>query len=270
MSTAPSFSSRAIPERWIQIVEAIVNAPYAWSTPDDVIEATGIDEEALIDELADMDIEGWIDVWERPDGLVVTLSVLAAKRFGCHLIEIDPPRTLRWAREGEAEPPPQVTRSTSMAPLFAIIDPHPGPEFEIEANERAARYQANGRFGTFRRGAGQGEPPRPTLLLGSNLSGWSGSQETGSDVCPACQSRPLPAHAYCLCCDRWGLDAPDWVPSHGGRTRKATTRNAGDARYDQTDRPSNPHRPPLIRLRSERNRRERLVRRDRLRNQRPT
>ncbi|WP_152050699.1 hypothetical protein [Tautonia marina] len=277
MSTIPSFSTTDIPDHWSRIVNAIVDAQVAWSTPDDLVSATGIDEESVIDALADMDVDGLIDVWERPDELVVTLSVLAAERFGYHLIETGPPLMLRWARAGEPEPEPpkstQVLRSASMAPFLALIDPHPGPEVEVETNEQAERYQANGHFGTFRRGAGRGEPPHPTLLLGTNVNGWSGDSVEGPETCPACHSRPLPAYAYCLCCDRWGLDAPNPVPSSArGRTWEAASRNPGGARInptDRRDRARKAHQPPLVRLRKEHERRERLIHREQRRNQRP-
>jgi hypothetical protein len=257
----------------MQIVDAIVDAPLAWSTPDELISATGLDAEAVIDELADMDVDGLIDVWERPDGLAVTLSVLAAERFGCHLIETGPHVTTRWARAGEPEPGPpratQVLRSGSTARFTGMIDPRPGPEIEAETNEQARRYQANGHFGTFRRGAGRGEPPRPTLLLGTNFNAWSGLREDGPHACPACQSRPLPAYAYCLCCDRWGLDAPNPVPSHRGTLWNATLRNPRAARFDPIEhdpRRGMTQRLPSMRLRKEHDRRERLIHRDRRRN----
>ncbi|MEW4567445.1 hypothetical protein AB1L88_06215 [Tautonia sp. JC769] len=273
MSTTLEDPSGAISKRRARILDAMVDAPLAWSFPDDLAQATGLDGEALIDELADMDVEGLIDVWERPEGLAVTLSVLAADRFGYHLIESGPYATPRWARAEEPGPGPpratQVLRSASTSLFSGMIDPHPGPELAAELNEQADRYRANGRFGTFRRGAGRGEPPRPTLLLGTNLNAWSEARGGDSPTCPACHSRPLPAFAYCLCCDRWGLEAPNPVSTPRRASWGGATRNPSTARFDpgaHDPRRGPAHRAPLIRHRKEHDRRGRLAGRDARRN----
>ena len=264
-----------MPEVWTRIVEAIASGPTAWSTPDEVITAVQGDEDEILDELAAMDVGGLLDVWERPEGLVVTLSALAAERGGYRLVEMGRALNFRWTRKDDPESYPgkgsQVPRLAPAEQLGFVVDPRPIPEDEAEQSESAARYQANGLFGTFRRGAGRGEPPRPTLLIGLNLNGWPGPQSLQSRSCPACGTRILPAHAYCLYCDRWGLDArdgveplvrgavrnPRWDGEHSTRPQRMVRQDEGGCSHD----------PRQVRKRSwiERDRRARLIERDRRR-----
>lgn len=67
------------PEVQSRILDAIAAGPTAWSTPEEVISMIGLDADEILDAMAEMDVEGLLDVWERPEGIVVTLSVLAAE-----------------------------------------------------------------------------------------------------------------------------------------------------------------------------------------------
>ena len=204
-----------LPDLWGQIIEAITSGPKAWMMPDELSSTIGLDEKAIVDELSRMDEAGLIDTWERAEGIAVTLSSLAAERFGYRIVEYGYSLEHRWAREGDPDPPVtrafHVMRSASTATFDFLIDPTPGPAETVAQSEQAARFQANGRFGKVRRGAGRGEPPRPTLILGTGLVAWPGatSVEGEPDPCPACGSQSLPPHVYCLCCDRWGLESED-------------------------------------------------------------
>jgi hypothetical protein len=214
-----------IPERWNRIVEAIADGPSAWMTPTALASALGLDEDETLDEVASMDVGGLLDLWERAEGLVVTLSALSASRLGRHLIEQGPSGQLRWARDGEPEPAPpparHVVRSSASASFEFLIDPRPGPEALAEVSQQARHFRDSRPAGASRGGDDRAEPPRPTMLIGTCLIPWPGPASSGSGRCPACDSRRLPPNAYCLCCDRWGMDDANEAPSRSrGRARR--------------------------------------------------
>jgi hypothetical protein len=259
-----------MPVLWTRILQAIAAGPMAWRSTDEVISVVAdadADEDSILDAVADLDVEGLIEVWEQPEGIVITLSALGAGRLGLRLVESGPKLIARWAKQDDPEPMPPPVRRPPHPPggFFAVVDPRPGPEIEAEQADRAARYGANGHFGTFRRGAGRGEPPRPTLLLGTGLVAWPGPS-SGSAECPACGSKSLPPHGYCLCCDRWGLDAPRQAPLASRANRLDPKAGSGPPRNvaagPRADRRDDP--------RIERYRRQKLVDRSRRPRNRPS
>src|SRR4051812_264339 len=87
-----------------RIVEALVSAPVAWQSPEDLASATGRTLDETADLLAALDASGWLEAWERPGEVVVTLSVAAASRLGVRLVEVGPDETPRWSRLGMPDP----------------------------------------------------------------------------------------------------------------------------------------------------------------------
>ncbi|RUL85735.1 zinc ribbon domain-containing protein [Tautonia sociabilis] len=205
MST-PTSPGDALPSLWHHLLEAIARGPIAWSTPTELADALGLDEDETLDELASMDVAGLIEVWERPEGIVVTLSSLSAARLGVRLVAPDPLADPRWAGLGAPEPSRGRTSSEGKAAgaagIEAIVDRQPGPDVEAERGEPTRRHDA----GHPRGADGRGDLPRPTRLIGTGLVPWPGPQTSSTSRCPACGSRLLPPQAYCLYCDRWGLD----------------------------------------------------------------
>ena len=191
------------------VIKAILAAPIAWQSPAELIRALGIDaEEETIDTLAVLDAGGWLEVWERDDEIVVTLSVAAASKLDVRLVEVGPKEVPRWANRGEPEPKAPravgVFRQERASTLELVVDTTASPESQLEAAEEQkaeASKTIKGRslvpWENF---------PKPTLFLGSGLSPWPGPGVGRKASCPSCLSRRLSPTAYCLVCDRWGLD----------------------------------------------------------------
>lgn len=187
-----------LPETWRQILRAVIAAPLAWQSPEAIAAALGWEVDATTDILADLDAAGWLSIWERDDGLTVTLSTLSAERLRVRLVEVGAALTPRWWSIGDPEPTAPKARHVCAddraATLEFAVDPAPTPEEALAAAEVAAH------------GRGAKLPPRPTLLIGQGLTPWPGPAADNPAPCPACRDEPLDATAYCLRCDRWGLD----------------------------------------------------------------
>ncbi len=75
--------------------------------------------------------------------------------------------------------------------------------------------------------------PRPAILLGSALTPWPGPLAAKGRICPGCRSKPISERAYCLVCDRWGLDhllaGPGSQSASTPRARRVTPNAPSDA-----------------------------------------
>ena len=60
-----------------RVIDAVIDAPVAWRSPDELAERLGWSLERTLDEIAALDVAGWLEAWELSDGPVVTLSVAA-------------------------------------------------------------------------------------------------------------------------------------------------------------------------------------------------
>jgi hypothetical protein len=201
------------PDVWRPVLDALIAAPIACQSPDDLAVALGLDVDEMTDRLSLMDEAGWIAVWDGEVGPIVTLTPLAAERLQVVLIERGPDETPRWARAGDPVPSPpkakHVCHSERSASLDGLPDPALTPDLAAERAERAEGLAAR----AASRRTGPSTPfrvedlPRPSMLLGQGLTPWPGPRQAPRDDCPACSDRVLLPHMYCLCCNRWGLDA---------------------------------------------------------------
>ena len=190
-----------------RLLRAVVSAPIAWQTPAELAERLGQAIDPTSDALADLDIDGWLDPWEVDDTVYVTLSPRAAEQLRVRLTQVGRSDNFRWTSLLEPEPMPPLARGRGQgngAMLDIVADPTPGPEAIAEASERAQE------LAEAKAAAGDASwldwLPRPKILLGLGLSPWPGPVRDPSLACPACGSEPIDATAYCLVCDRWGLD----------------------------------------------------------------
>ncbi len=191
-----------------RLIDALIGAPLAWQAPEDLARSLDWGLEETLDVLADLDAGGWLEAWARDSGLVVTLSVAAASAMAVRLIEVGADEVPRWARRDDPEPPAPrasgVFRSDRAATLELVIDARASVELEAERHDGHAppSPQAPGRPVAI--------PaellPRPTRLIGTDLVPWPGPGDGRKASCPACLSKRLDPSAYCLYCDRWGLD----------------------------------------------------------------
>ena len=202
-----------------RIVDAVIDAPVAWRSPGELAERLGWNLDQTLDEIATLDAAGWLEAWELIDGPVVTLSVAATASCGVRLVEVGHEETPRWARAGDPDPPSLkasgVFRSERAASLNLVADARPSAESAMILAEESAHLAGTqdnpARPETVERW------PRPTLLIGGGLSPWPGPHQADDQDCPACRFAHLPAEAYCLWCDRWGLDILTLNPRHEQR-----------------------------------------------------
>ena len=193
-----------------RLVDALVEARVAWQSPSELSQATGLGIEEVNDQLAELDLSGWLDVWEYDDRLVVTFSVVAASMLRLRLVDGGFDQDPRWARLSDPEPPgvraSGVFRDARAASLERVTDPlGSAEEAALRAEETLARHviPSDTRIRPLLETL-----PRPTLLLGQGLTPWPGPAIGPGEVgpCPGCGSGRLGPQMYCLRCDRWGLD----------------------------------------------------------------
>lgn len=200
--------NQAISEAGRRIIDAVIDAPVAWRSPGELADRLHWSLEQTLDEIADLDAGGWLEAWELVDGPVVTLSVEATANYGVRLVEVGLDNTPKWARAGDPDPPGYrasgVFRSQKAASMGMVADGRPSAEHAAILAEDAENQKAAS--GDPRNHAFLEKLPKPTLLIGGGLSPWPGPHQGNGLSCPACRSTRLPPRAYCLWCDRWGLD----------------------------------------------------------------
>ncbi|HEU5117065.1 MAG TPA: helix-turn-helix domain-containing protein [Isosphaeraceae bacterium] len=225
---------------WLAVLHALTRGPSAWVTPVDLALQLGEGESTVTDLLADLDVAGWICVWEREDGLAVMLTSWAAHQLGVRLEELGGGLQYRWVDAGNPEPSVfrarNVTRSDALENLDLVFDPHPTPDEALEALDFALW---NLQDSAPRRDLDAGRVPAPTHLLGESTMPWPGPSESPGP-CPICQERSLDPQEYCLLCDRWGLDDRFGLSSRPRPRRSSSTH---DRRGQTWHSPQSLHRP---------------------------
>lgn len=199
----------AVPDRCLPVMYVLTRAPVAWMRPEEVALALGEGADETSDLLCDLDLEGWIEVWEDEQGPLICLTPLAAERLRLRLVENGPGVSPRWVSIDEPEPPlPRVYQPGSGDKETALgfvqdnaLPPDVGAE-RAEITLARARELSDDE----RRRSNLDGLPRPTLLLGVGTTPWPGPTLPDGWVCPVCGNRALAAHMYCLYCDRWGFD----------------------------------------------------------------
>jgi hypothetical protein len=97
-------------------LRAVIAAPLAWSAPTTIAAALGLDDDAALDVLCELNTAGWLDVWEdAPGGPFVTLSPFAAELLCVRIAEYGAAETPRWLACGEADPPGPRTRGLGLS-----------------------------------------------------------------------------------------------------------------------------------------------------------
>jgi hypothetical protein len=204
------FAMFEIPQNWKSILDILIGGDIAWQTPGQIAKASGRDLEPTTDLLCEMDVAGWVEVWDGDVEPLVTLTPLAAERLGVVIAEFGVRLKPRWVPAGD--PPPSPPKSTDVhytdrqAHDDAFLDPFDFPDIAAEKSERVERRTAALRK-VRDRVTHIDDLPTPVHLQGQGLTPWPGPAEVDArPCCPACGDRPLAPHVYCLCCNRWGLD----------------------------------------------------------------
>ncbi len=198
-----------LPDAWLVVLNVLLEGPTAWRAPSEIAEAIGRDVDETMDLLCELDVAGWLAIWETESGPQVTLSPVAAERLGARLVEIGPGETPRWARANEPDPPAPRAKNVCSRAEAAKLDFVEDPYLPIDEHaDRGERIELHARAladAPPRSGRAE-ELPRPTVLVGLSLSPWPGPGEIPGACCPACGGQTLRPQMYCLCCDRWGFD----------------------------------------------------------------
>lgn len=185
----------SLPETWQAILINLASVEVAWRTPEQVAANLGWDAEFTKDVLADLDVAGWLEVWERDDDLVVTLSPWAAEQLCLTMHEAGRSRIHRWVM-GERPAMRRIDKKQlNPERLEHLADSAPTPDLLLEAAEGGHIH------------CDVIERRRPRVLLGMSLIPWPGpEQRRGRGPCASCGSRQLKLDTYCLLCDCWGRD----------------------------------------------------------------
>ncbi|WP_422927022.1 hypothetical protein [Singulisphaera sp. PoT] len=182
--------------------------------------------DALDDLLAGAEAEGLIDVWdEAPGQLAIVLTPLAAERLGVEIVEAEDGE--RWLPIG-APPPPRlkVWPGREISETGMQDDPELPSFFETEADPEAHEpYLELIAYESAERIASELEPPKPEpayggpwryfdsslgsvpwprIILGLAMQ-WPVVRAEG-EPCPCCRGRKLELVAFCLVCERSGVD----------------------------------------------------------------
>ena len=230
-----------LPDAWLLVLNALIEAPVAWRSPAEIAAALGRGDEETTDLLCDLDVAGWLEVWEAESGPLVTLSALAAERLGVRLVEVGPGETPRWARAGDPDPPRPaaknvcLTRAGRVAGVRRSTRPRRPTSPPSGASAPQALARPSGRRPRRARPRRE-DPPRPTLLVGLEPDPLARPPgRLAGAVCPACGGRTLGPQMYCLYCDRWGLDRlrsrrrrPPAAPRPRPRPRPSADRAAAE------------------------------------------
>jgi hypothetical protein len=203
--------------RWARMLAALSSGEPGWIRPADLADRAGLDPEAALDVLAELDGAGWIQCDpERDGGPVVCLSPLGAAVLGLDLA--DRGDGLMWAPAGtyrrpRLAPDPGTVHASALsaagdddAPAFdAPDDRQPDPADLAAAAEESERARARYRADPYPKI----RPPmelKPTLILGLRPQWGDARGLADGEACPGCGGLPLPPHAACVYpgCDRWG------------------------------------------------------------------
>ena len=117
------------------LIEALIEAPLAWSSPRELARRTRTGPDEVLDLVAVLEEAGWLEGWDREVDAVVTLTPWAAELLGVRIVEVGESELPRWARADQPDPPPPRARGVFVTwqeeRAQRAIDPRPTP---IEAH----------------------------------------------------------------------------------------------------------------------------------------
>ena len=171
-----------LPDAWSLIMNVLLNAPVAWQSPAEIAAVLGRGQEETTDLLCDLDVAGWVVVWEVKSGPLVTLSALAAERLkpparrgpGRSATPADGPSRAYPGPAVRSPRPKNVCLSERAASLEFKTDPAMSPDMTAEWAEHAEAMALNRQGQWTTRPGNRVEPPRPTVLLGLSQTPWPG------------------------------------------------------------------------------------------------
>lgn len=125
-----------MPQTWLATLRAVAAGDAAWRPPSDVAADLAEDPDVTADRLVDLHLAGWVDCWDLPGALVVTLSPRGASALGLELAEFGPAEVPRWVRPDDWRPAARERRALKSPD---VPGPLRRPEFQEPAPTRPAR-----------------------------------------------------------------------------------------------------------------------------------
>lgn len=260
-SIPPAWIDPAATEAVARVLAELGSHPESCPLATDLADRLGCDVEDVWEALGEAERGGWAETWaDDPRGPSVALSALSASRLGLRLSSDG----RRWLGPGQVErtfgeAPPYVTMTdlTDPAtwdgpdPLASLEDSRAMQGIDSlalsEACEKmaadyvagldpASRPRPDGLANLVKAWQGFGSSldraklPQPVLIFGLSPA-WP-VRRPASGPCPGCRSRRLGPAAYCLICNRSGIDhllgsADQLPPGPGAAEVKAALAEAG-------------------------------------------
>ena len=204
------------------VLSAIIDGQEAWASVPDLAKALDVTAESICDDLADLNEQGWVEVWEHPaQGPLVTLSAWGAEQLGVHLVESGQRRiVLRWLPDAaSAKRGPRPRPCNAKAELLEqVVSREPSVEAWAEAFETVI-LKFKPKLHTLE------QLPWPTALVYDTDPAWPREGEFDrinrliaptslvfrqnpqkDRICTGCGGRKLRTSELCLHCSRWGFD----------------------------------------------------------------
>lgn len=182
------------------VLEAVRDGALAWSSSQELAEATGLELELVQETVAELISDGLIVAWDH----WYTLSLECAESLGVHIEDFGIVGRGRWvARDTRSwRRPPLELEDLDQAEAEDLEDPGPDPAAAAEAIEYVEGILSK-YFKRKRPLACDGIEP-PTLIQTGPAIVWREAKSPAT--CWRCGGQNLRPWAYCLCCCRWGMD----------------------------------------------------------------
>lgn len=178
------------------------------------------------DVLAELEAEGWLESWDRPDGLSLVFTPMAAERLDIELATDGTEGSVFWTIRGKGSDggpkhkPREVSESVLIGcklsgdfdrparGLDGFADPNADEPLDVMVREEHAqrtydRYQAT----KYKTSSFQINPPLPRIIL-TGARPWPPLPDPEHpDVCPICKGNRIPMMTACGWCLRSSIDA---------------------------------------------------------------
>jgi hypothetical protein len=200
-------------EDQLDVLCALLNGGCDFLSLSHLAEKVSAGYEQVQDTLLGLDVEGFIEFWEREEGLAFTLSPLGAERLDMRLVEVDDDRSM-WILRGDPDPPLPRAKGVMRQDVTLDFFEDVTPQTKAPAWVGKRLFDPTGL-------------PYPTIFLTKN-----GHTPHQGGTCDSCGGEPLQEYMYCLKCDRWGLDGmyvkgaviKDLSPEEADRQKKQLTK----------------------------------------------
>jgi hypothetical protein len=186
----------------ISVVEALVDGAVAWSSPDELTHASGLDPDEVIHALAALVDADMLVAWDQS----YTLTLTCAESMGLEIEDFGLVGHGRWvsrALKGSRGVRLEALTLPDDDAIDLAADPRPGPLDNLLAIEYLDALFAS--LLNIKEPINSGGIAAPRLLLTGSANVWRETVKPLGD-CVTCHGGHLAPYAFCLRCCRWGMD----------------------------------------------------------------